>query len=81
MNDSYSDTKWMSFFSYTDLKNKNDFEVYDGKMFSEFFHTNNGFNIAHKKGYEIWLDCKSYYHLWNYFFKFDTKKQLITFNN
>jgi len=41
------------------------------KVFSSFFHTNKGFNIAYDKGYELWMNPKQYYfvnvdsHMWD----------------
>jgi hypothetical protein len=31
--------------------------------FEDFFTTNNGFSICHRKGYEMWIDCNEYYYV------------------
>jgi len=33
------------------------------KPFADYFHTDENFNTAYEKGYEIWFKCKSYYYI------------------
>ena len=37
-----------------------DHETKLSRPFEQYFQTNHGFDIAYKKGYEIWFDCKKY---------------------
>ncbi len=44
------------------------------KPFGEYFHTDKGFNIAYKNGYEFWIKCKSYYYINSDVYKWDSKQ-------
>ncbi|MCK5015586.1 MAG: hypothetical protein KAS32_00825, partial [Candidatus Peribacteraceae bacterium] len=47
------------------------------KPFDKFFHTNKGFDTAHKKGYEMWIDCKQYIFVDADWHDWDKTKQVL----
>jgi len=44
----------------------------------DYFHTNNLFRKAHTKGYEMWIECSSYYYVTDFIVKWGVNQQIFS---
>jgi len=66
--------------NFFEIENFDESDFKLNKPFADYFHTDEKFDLAYKKNYEIWFKCKSYYYVIasqpNYI-KWDKNKQVF----